>query len=260
MTEELNQVSEVTEDFEDLFTDLEDTDLSDNAEVSEETDTPTEETSTEVPSFLDIDYMDEVKHLSKEEAKTLSQKGMDYDRIRTKYDSMKGFEKSIETIKRLAQANNMEVDAYMTNLENMQNQFETNRKMQEMREEYPDVDDEVLERLAKAELGNLRTEEANKPDPMRIEMERQVDMFEKVYPNVDWSKLPDEVLRDVEKGYTLLEAYQSFERANINSEMESLKSRLNIQEKNEANKRKSLGNMSSGDESAGDDFLSGFFG
>ena len=94
--------------------------------VSEE---PAEEPTTEeapveeLPkSFLNIKFNGEEKSLTEEEARTLAQKGMNYDRF-------------YEPIERLARMNNMSVGDYVNQLNDTQFQYELSKQMDEVRED-----------------------------------------------------------------------------------------------------------------------------
>jgi len=257
--QELNQAIESEEGLFDDFaeevnepSEVEESEVEEDTPIETTTDEPTNET------FLDIDYLKEVKHLSKDEAKVLAQKGMDYDRIKEKYEGYKQYDNSIKVLDKLARSNNMNVNDFVNNLSNMQSQFETNKRLQELKKENPDTDEAILERLAKAEVGKVQIENATKKDPTQERLEAQVKEFEREYPNVDWSNLPDEVIDHMNNGNSMLEAYQRYDIANMQKQIDELKSKVQIKEKNDINKRKSIGNMVSGSEESGDDFLSGF--
>ena len=139
--EELNQTqenvfSDVTEEEENLFSEEETTE-SEQYEAGDEGAT-NETVEEDAPkSFLKVKYNGEDKDLSEDEARTYSQKGMNYDRI-------------YEPLERLARMNGMNVGEYLNQLNTTQFNYEVSQEMEKLREDpkYENLSDEVLEELA----------------------------------------------------------------------------------------------------------------
>ena len=66
----------------------------------------TQEVVAEQPK-IKVKYDKEEKELSYDEAVTLAQKGMNYDRLNEKYDSLKAKEHAIKLVEKLAEQNGM---------------------------------------------------------------------------------------------------------------------------------------------------------
>ena len=258
--EELNQVQDenvfadesIRED-ENLFDDwAEETTETESEEPTEETTEKAEE-AVENPFGLDVVYNGEQKTLNKEEATTYAQKGMNYDKIYT-------------PLERLARMNNMSVSDFLNQLNETQIQFEVSKEVDRMREnpKYEGVSDEVLEEIAHNHvMENVSLQDKNYEEDQRAQadaqqemIKRDVDKFIKEYPEFkgEGSKdLDPKVFEYVREGYTLLEAYNKFQRENPVNQATAKASK-----QNEENKKRSLGNTTNVGKVEADDFLSGF--
>lgn len=276
--EDLNQnptnVEETTEDsflegFEDNDTPIEEDNLfEDETEVEtdgEQVEEPQEEpkeTETETESvdnddFLTIRYNKEDKNLTKDEAIALSQKGMNYDKVKAEYDSLNG------KIDQLARMNGMTNDEFMNKLFDMQTEFAMNKEMQTLKEQYPNAEQELLEEVARKKLDEeyeqIKQTEQQEQDAQanaqHEELKHQLEEFAEEFPNVDASKLDDEVYELMKQGKPLLTAYLLHERKvqKANSEKSQ-----KIANQNTKTKAKSYGNTTSVASDEDDAFMSGF--
>lgn len=227
------------------------------AEESIETTDETVETEPVANPFeLKIKFNGEERTLSEDEARTLAQKGMNYDR----------FYKPLE---RLARMNNMSVGDYVNQLNDTQVQYEVSKEMDSLREDpkYADLDDEVLEEIATnrvtKNIGERDRQYADQSkqiaDEEQARVQRDIEHFFEEYPEFR-DKGPDsldpKVYEFVQQGYTLLEAYNKFQRMNVQKSQAEAKAR--VSKLNEDNKKKSLGNTSNAGKVENDDFLNGF--
>lgn len=286
LTEVLNQeptsTNDIADDFnddEDLFADFEFEEESKPTETEEVEEKPVvdeqkeeevkENTDPQVaspqdqPSFLQIKYNKEAKNLTKEEAITLAQKGMNYDEIHSRYESLKANEGTFNEISRLAAANGITVAEYVKNLSDVQEQFEFNKEVEALRQKYPNSDEEALQELAKAHLANnanvvsrKKEEEAN---VRREQINRQIDIFKKRHPNLDYTKLDKSVYALMNEGYTLLEAYETFNADKIEAEEQKRISLEKSKEQNQINKSRSLGSTSNQGYEEEDEFVKELF-
>ena len=232
------------------------------AETTETDENITEESAgqtvpEEIPPFLNIKFNGEEKSLTEEEARTLAQKGMNYDRF-------------YEPIERLARMNNMSVGDYVNQLNDTQFQYELSKTMDELREDpkYENVNDEVLEEIAKTRVENLIGErdkyyadqQKEQADAQAEAVKRDVDKFFNEYPEFK-DKGPDalnpKVFEYVNKGYTLLEAYNKFQRENV--KQSQIEAQAKASKLNEENKKKSLGSTTNAGSTDSDPFLKGLF-
>jgi hypothetical protein len=93
----------------------------------------------------------------------------------------------------------------------------------------------------------------------QAQAQAQIDKFMEEYPEFR-DKGPDvldpKVFEFVKQGYTLLEAYNKFQRETSNKVQAEAKAKAS--KLNEDNKKKSLGNTTNAGDVEKDDFLSGF--
>lgn len=210
---------------------------------------PTEEPK---PFALHVKYNGEEKDLGEDEARTLAQKGMNYDKV-------------YEPLQKLAKLNGMEVGEYLNKLSDTQTAYEVDKELSSLKEKYPDTPEEVLNELAQkrvSENQNLQfqrmaDEDKGKDDALKAEVQRQVDVFKKEYPNIEPDKLSEEVYGYVKNGYSLLEAYNKWLKvqAEINKPKEEAKEK--VEKLNEENKKKSLGDTTNAGNDEPNDFFSG---
>ena len=223
--------------------------------------TVTEESQSEPAPFLEIKYNSETKGLTQEEAKTLAQKGMNYDKVFSQHSQL------LSTLDGLAKRAGVNtIDELLSQLDGTLSQYSLNQEMNALRKQYPDAEDDVLQALATERIGarsdrKFREDTVNarsKADAQQNEIRRQMDAFLKHYPNVDPSQLDSEVYELMKQNYTLLEAYGIVEgkkAAQLNAKNES---RKKIDAFNEGNRKKSLGNTSNVSNMEADDFMKGF--
>jgi hypothetical protein len=68
--------------------------------------------------------------------------------------------------------------------------------------------------------------------------------------------LDPKVFEFVKQGYTLLEAYNKFQR--MNAQKSNAEANAKVNQLNEENKKKSLGNITNAGKTEADDFMNGF--
>ena len=244
------------------FDDIDDSMLDAEETVAE--DTPTEETETvqEAPEEwgLDVTYNKENLRLTKEEAITYAQKGMNYDKVNDNY------RKLTDELDALARSNNQSREEYLANLHRVQTNFEINRELNTLKGQYPEADEAILRELAETRVNANRA--AQERDGLvqaeqdkslqNLEAKRQIADYRKMFPDRDINEITDEVFAKVDEGYSLLEAQLMVDRENTAKEMEQLRAANDIASKNAQNREKSLGNTTSVDGVAKDDFWDEF--
>lgn len=247
MSDELNQVQD-----ENIFADAEISNEENLFEDAEETTETSENTAEpEVPkSFLRVKYNGEERDLNEEDARTYAQKGMNYDKF-------------YAPLERLAKLNQMSVSDYLNQLNDTQFEYEKAKEVDKLRDDpkYEGVSDEILEEIASSRVSEsiglrdrqLQEEMKGEADAKEAQARHQLDMFFDEYPEFEGKgpeSLDPKVFDYVQKGYTLLEAYNKWMRTD------------NVQAKtsrqNEANRQKSLGNTTNAGKVETDDFLKGF--
>lgn len=242
-------------------------DVQNNSEVeeSEQLEQPQEEVEEQELPFLDIRYNKEDVHLNREQAIEYAQKGMNYDKVIEKYNGLNS------NLERLASANGLSVDEYLDRLEETQFIFEVNQEMENLRNEYPDASDEILQRLAEQNV-NTNRGNAQLERQAREEEQRQVDAealqaqatsdiqrFKSLFPNVDpFKDLPQEVLQRANETRDLTLAYSEWRNKQAELNRPQLEAKAKVQQLNAQNANKSYGNTTVVDSGKQDDFLAGW--
>jgi hypothetical protein len=196
--------------------------------------TEPEQKAEEADQFLELKYMDESKKVSREEAKALAQKGLDYDRIRGERDSLKAEHaklKEYEGFLNELKGDFPDIEAMMT---------DTRARMIAEKEgiSYTDA-------VAKAKLMHQEqkpTETKREDQPQRQDA---VQRFVQLYPGVKAEEIPQSVWDEVKKTGDLVGAYQSYERQKQADEIASLKNEIATLKQNQKNAARSPGSMSS---------------
>lgn len=262
MNEEINEVAAeeaqteevfdggITEEEFDAIWESDDDDFTvEEAEADQPEAEPAEEPQPEEPEpeqpqedadqYLELKHFDEVRKVTKEEAKTLAQKGMDYDRIRGKLND--------------AEAAIQKLQQYEAFLNEMKGDFGT-------------IDDLIIDSKARvvSDRDNISYEEAVSkvraamqpqppqqqqlsPEDVKEAMRREsLTAFLQEYPDVKAKDIPQEVWDDMKVTNNLVASYAKYEAKKIASENEILK-------QNAKNKARSVGSMKSSGKSYNDD-------
>ena len=243
---------EVESTDENLFEDVEDT-----TETAEDTpEVETTETPVENPFELQVKFNGEERTLNEDDARMYAQKGMNYDRF-------------YEPLERLARMNNMSVGDYINQLNDTQVQYEVEKEKDNLRNDpkYENVSDEVLDEIASARVKDFMGQRdqyyadqtQKQADEQQQRVQREVDHFLEEYPEFK-DKGPEtldpKVFEFVKQGYTLLEAYNKFQRMNVAKSQAESKAKAS--QLNETNRKKSLGDTTNAGGTSEDAFLSGF--
>jgi hypothetical protein len=162
----------------------------------------------ETPQAFRVKHLHEEKEISYDEAPTYIQKGLDYDRVKSKYEESKPV---LSFIERLAKQNDMSVDEYVKAVEEHERQQEI-EELQSQR----NLDPELAE-----ELYLLRQERANKAK--LEEQQKQQEQKQKEYldfldefKDVEPDKIPQEVFDiKVKNGISLTDAYIRYQYKNM---------------------------------------------
>ena len=247
----------------DLFSD--DEEVVDTPVESEEAETP-KETQAEPESFMTIKYNGAEQKLTQEQAITLAQKGMNYDKMFGELQNMKNSQE-IQILNELAKNSGVTATEYMQNLLSFQNKAMLEKYVDNLRGKYPDAPEELINEMAKSqyekanadkkysEITTKQTEENQKLEKLTNE----VNALKTEYPDVNINDLPPEVIKMASEGDTLLGAYRAYELKSLREKVKNLETEKATILKNQDNKRKATGSLSNkaGGESV-DIFLEGF--
>jgi hypothetical protein len=221
----------------------------------EHNDTPAQEEATKV---WNLRYMDNDKVVNEQEMVTLAQKGLDYDRIRTKYDESKPV---MELFTQFAKKSGMDVPAYVAYLRTQAKKADGMSEAEAQRTvELEDREAAVAAReeaRAEREAAERQAEQAK----ASAEARRQADIeeFTKTFPDVakDPKAIPASVWNDVKGGMSLVAAYARYAVAKAQSDAAA---QVAVSVKNENNAARATGSMKSAgnDTKTRDPFLEGW--
>lgn len=168
-------------------------------ESGSETETPA------APATVHVKYMDTEKDLSIEEAAELAQKGMDYDRVRAKYDESKP---AMELIGYLAKQSGMNAADFITYVRTEA------KKSQGMTDEQAKQAVALEDREASvSEKETEQKEQASRKEADAAAKKRQQEEFARFaakYPDVKPETIPKSVWEAVGGGESPVEAYQDY--------------------------------------------------
>ena len=181
--------------------------------------------------YLELKHLDEVRKVTKDEAKVLAQKGMDYDRIRgklgdaeneisklQKYESfLKEIQGDFKSLEDLMMDTRARVKADKDGISYEDALKQVKEANQQKAPEQPQVDEStIIQRIRKASF----------------------EEFAREHPDIKPSDIPKEVWDDLEKTNNLTASYSRYEAKKIKEENAVLK-------KNAENKARSIGSMKS---------------
>lgn len=222
----------------------------DEAEQADGAETAEDVKPDESNQTFTLNYLGAEKVVSKDEAVTLAQKGMDYDRIRQKHEDtlseLTTAKDKLSFFEQIAGSRGKTLDQF--------------------------IDEVAAEQLAAREgidpavaLGRVQIERERKQleaekaklakgadEQALAEKKRQDDItaFQNEYPDVfanlatDKNAIPAAVWEDVNKGETLVAAYAKYERAQLKAELERAKAEAEQIKQKQINKSRSTGSQS----------------
>lgn len=263
MNENENTVS-YNDDWDDIA--ISDDDLESGVEPEAEQETPEAEETADQPETeaegeaeteqpetdqsFELKHLDEVRTVNRDEVIQLAQKGMDYDRVRTKYDEAKP---QIEWLSKNATSVRWMEDIARRqgiSFEELVDQTRAQIMAQETNQSLSVCRGIVANERKAAELENERA----RLDTPEAKKQRDVQDFIREYPEQakNPEALPKEVWAAVNRGETLVNAYRAYELKEVKAQLEQqrLESARKVQE--EKNRARSTGSQSTSGKSAAD--------
>lgn len=237
------------------------TETADNAEQAQAETQQQENPPADAPKVWTLRYMDQDKQVGETEMVTLAQKGMDYDRIRGKYDEAKPV---MELFGAFAKQAGMSISDYVSHIRMQAKQSQGMSEAEAKRS--IDLEDREAAVSAKEAAEAQRQQAANQAQQARNDADarRRADIaeFQKTFPDAakDPKSIPAEVWADVRNGSTLVAAYAKYAVAQANAKANAAEQRAETTSQNQKNAGRSTGSMrSAGDSVASKDpFLEGW--
>ena len=228
-------------------TEAEDTADQPEAEAEE---TAAEPEQTETDQSFELKHLDEVRTVNRDEVIQLAQKGMDYDRVRGKYDEAKPqiewYSKNATSVKwmeDIAQKQGMTFEELVDQTRAQIMADETNQSLAVCR---GIVANERKAAELEKEKARMDTPEARK--------QRDIQDFIREYPEQakNPEALPKEVWAAVNKGETLVNAYRAYELKEVKAQLEQQKIEAARKAQEEKNRARSTGSLSTSGKSTAD--------
>ena len=236
-------------------------------EIADQQNTEPGEEEQEQEITLTLNYLGEAKTVSKEEAVTLAQKGMDYDRIRTKNEElltenqkfaedMPRLKEQLAVFEDIATARGMTIDEFVDDI------------MAERLVAQQGIDKTVA--LGRVQLDRERKQlQAEKGQRQESptgngEQERRaadINAFKVAFPDVftqfatDKNAIPESVWAEVSTGVSLVAAYAKYHSAQLQEKLNAAKAEAEQLKQKEINKSRSTGPQSSKGSSTPEDLI-----
>jgi len=215
----------------------------------------------EAPKTWTLRHLGEEKAVNEQEITTLAQKGLDYDRVREKYDAAKPV---MEMFSQMAKQSNMTVEQYVAFVRTEAKK--SSGMSEDEAKRAVDLEDRESAVMAKeAEEAEKRTAaQQGAQTGNSAEERRNADIaeFQKTFPDAakDADAIPQEVWDAVKQGQRLAVAYALWREKQALTEAERVKQESAAKDQNTKNAGRSTGSMrTAGAESkASDPFLDGF--
>lgn len=210
-----------------------------------------------------VRHMDEEKTISADDADVpvLLQKGMDYDRIRARYDAAKPV---MEIFAGSAKQNHMTVDEYVAFIRREAKKA-AGMGDEEAQRAVALEDREAALSAKEAEAREAQAATGQAAAARRMAEERRkadIAEFQKIFPDAakDPQSIPQAVWDRVNGGERLVTAYALYQAQQARSEAEALKAAVAAKDQNAKNEARSTGSVrTAGDEGKGSDpFLAGW--
>jgi hypothetical protein len=202
--------------------------------VSTNIDSSIQETQSMQPQTFKVKHLHEEKEISFDEAPTYIQKGMDYDRVKSKYEESKPV---IGFVEKLAQQNGMTVPEYLKAVEDYDRQQEIESLASQR-----NLDPELAEELYLLRQDRKQREVQHQTQAQKEKQNQEFQEFFKYFEGVnkrpfsDKDEIPAEVWNANAQGIPLKYAYAEH-HAN------QLESKLQLQQTNQANSNTSTGSV-----------------
>lgn len=232
------------------------------AEAGAEAQTETTEQKADAPEKTwTLRHMDEIKNVGEAEMVTLAQKGMDYDRIRAKYDESKP---AMEILSIFAKQKGVSVADYVSFLRTEAKKADGLSEAEARRSiELEDREAAVTAREAEQVAERQAAEQANAAANAAAQRRKaDIDEFAREYPDVarNPDAIPKEVWDAVAAGSSLTVAYAKYTAKQAREEAERTRSAAQAAQQNVKNAARSTGSMQSAGQNAGgrDPFLEGW--
>lgn len=219
------------------------------------------EQAAEQPKTWNLNHLDETRTVNEAELVTLAQKGMDYDRIRGKYDEAKPV---MELFGSFAKKAGMNVADYVAHIRTQAKQAGGLSAAEAQRA--VELEDREAAVAAREAAEQERQAAQNRAQNVRRDADarRNADIleFKNTFPDAakDPKSIPQEVWAEVNRGASLVSAYSKYAVAQAKAAQKTAEQRAEAMTQNQKNAGRATGSMkTAGDSAKGKDpFMDGF--
>ena len=232
-------------------------------EITQETPAEDQEAQTQqtapadVPKTWTLRHLDDQKVVGEQEMVTLAQKGLDYDRIREKYDEAKPV---MELFGRFARQNNKTIQEYTAYLRTQAMKASGMSEAEAKRA--VELEDREAAVAAKEEAEAEKQAASQRKADADARRNADIQEFQRAFPEAakDPKSIPQEVWADVRGGMSLVTAYAKYQVKAANARAEEAQHNAAAAQQNRKNAERSAGSMKSAgaDTKSKDPFLEGF--
>ena len=214
---------------------------------------------------FELKFNKETRKVSRQEMIDWAQKGLNHDRMqqqrdqfRTERDELAKYKEEngslLELLGTVAQQSNMQpVDFLNAMRENLLVSKGMSRETAKER-----IAREDAEKKIKSEAA-AQQQKQDQENAEKQRRERDIQDFLRIYGKVDAKSIPQEVWKEANETGSLVAAYGRYQNQQLQKQIKDLETKLAAKDKNEENRRKTVGSMKSdGSGDQEDDFLSGF--
>ena len=215
----------------------------------------------DAPKMWTLRHMDEVRQVGEADMVVLAQKGLDYDRIRGKYDESKPV---MELFGSFAKQAGMSIPDYVSFIRTQAKQASGMSEAEARRT--VELEDREAAVSAKEAEEAQRQNGANQAAQARAaaDARRNADIaeFQRLFPDAakDPKAIPQEVWAAVRSGMSLVSAYSKYAVEQANAARQAAEQKASAVSQNQANASRATGSMVSAGENTGnkDPFLAGW--
>lgn len=205
------------------------------------TDTEPEQKAEDTDQYLELKHMDTVRKVNREEAKTLAQKGLDYDRIRGERDAM---QKDYQQLKQYEGFLN-ELKGDFPSIEAMMT--DTRARMLAEKEGISYAD--AVAKVGVMQQGAPVKQQVPQEQPSKMPA---VDQFIQKYPGVKAEEIPKEVWNEVARTGDLVGAYEHYQTDKAaKDKIAALEQEIETLKQNAKNAARSTGSVTSSGKTSG---------
>lgn len=230
-------------------------------EVRTEDEVVEKQTEENTPKLVPLKHLGEERMVTEAERDALAQKGMDYDRIRAKYEEAKP---AMELIAQFAKKAGVSTAEYITAIREQAKQAEGMSEAEAKR--MVDLEDrEARVAIREAEEAERKEAENKAVNAQTAEEQRRaadIAEFQKTFPEAakDPKSIPPEVWAEVKNGASLVAAYSKYAVKTANAAKDAAMREAASAKQNNKNAERATGSMkSAGEESKSKDpFLMGW--